>query len=108
MIDYIIEGIPSEVLRNQARMHSFSFVQDFLKAFRKIKLEVSDMTSRNEFIKSNKFTSLKKLTEENKSKIITRGVIKCYACNETGHYAKDCWERPVSARCDSTHPDSTQ
>ena len=71
-------------------MHSFSSVQNLLKAFRKIKLEVLNMTFRNESMKSNIFTSLKKLTKENKSKIITCGVIECYAYNETGHYAKDC------------------
>ncbi|KMQ82295.1 phytoalexin-deficient 4-2 protein [Lasius niger] len=71
-------------------MHSFSSVQKLLKAFQKIKLEVPDMMSRSASIKGNKFTVFKKLTEDNKPKVTTRGVIKCYGCNKTGLYAKDC------------------
>lgn len=33
IVDYIIEGIPSESLQNQAKIQLFSSVQDLLKAF---------------------------------------------------------------------------
>lgn len=39
MVDYLIDGIPSESLKNQARMHSFSTVQQVIKAFRTISLK---------------------------------------------------------------------
>lgn len=39
MVDYVIEGIPSEALRNQARMHLFSSVQEMMKAFSKVTLK---------------------------------------------------------------------
>jgi len=37
-VDYIIDEIPSEVLRNQARMHSFLSVQEIMQAFNKLNL----------------------------------------------------------------------
>jgi len=39
MIDYIIDRIPSETLRNQAQMHLFSSVQEIMQAFNKITLK---------------------------------------------------------------------
>lgn len=42
IVDYVIEGIPSKTLRNQARMQSFSTVQELTKAFQWIVLEASD------------------------------------------------------------------
>lgn len=42
MVDYIIEGIPSKDLRNQAQMHSFKTAQDLIRGFRKVKLKTPD------------------------------------------------------------------
>lgn len=41
IIDYVINGIPSETLQNQARMNSFASIPELLKVFQRIKLSTS-------------------------------------------------------------------
>lgn len=97
MIDYLVEGIPSESLRNQAKIQSFPSVQALLTAFRKIKLSTTDVTARREYggTKPNRFKNqesktIQKGSDDSKSRPINRGVVRCYNCDVTGHYAKDC------------------
>ncbi|KYN27565.1 hypothetical protein ALC57_03024 [Trachymyrmex cornetzi] len=46
MVDYLIDGIPSEQLKTQAKMHSFSSVEEIIKAFSGIKLKMDPVTKK--------------------------------------------------------------
>ncbi|XP_024872293.1 uncharacterized protein LOC112454896, partial [Temnothorax curvispinosus] len=97
MVDYIIEGIPSEDLRNQAQMHSFETVPALLRGFRKIKLTMPETaTPRREYVGTlSQYIKPKlgvpKTDKESPSKsgVSTRGSSKCYNCQEVGHLAKN-------------------
>jgi len=94
MIDYIIDGIPSETLRDHARMHSFSSVQE-MQAFSKITLKQEQQANKeviNKNISRRKWNGQLVQNKEISAQKIkaSRGTLKCYECNETGHYAKEC------------------
>ncbi|KYM95011.1 hypothetical protein ALC62_14354 [Cyphomyrmex costatus] len=107
MVDYVIEGIPSEVLRNQARMHRFTSVQDVTQAFNKISLKVEpESTLREKHVNkgvtkkqgSGGFSEKKDESTATAPRVSSRGAIKCYECNNMGHYAKDCPSRKLKDR----------
>lgn len=60
IIDYIIDGISSENLQNQARMNSFSSISELLKIFKRIKLLASDTCSAKQEVIAGKNTRYKK------------------------------------------------
>ncbi|XP_017477566.1 PREDICTED: uncharacterized protein LOC108367463 [Rhagoletis zephyria] len=67
LADYLVEGIPDKQLRTQAKMQNFSTASEVVKAFRMIELP-------------------KQSTAESR----TKERLRCYNCNCSGHYAKDC------------------
>lgn len=83
LIEYLIEGIPDQTLRNMARIQSFKEKRSLFKAFEKISLtnetkKVCD--TKNISSPSNSNTSKKNNTKKN----------RCYNCVEFGHLASDC------------------
>lgn len=109
LIEYIIDGIPSESLKNKTRMQSFSSVQVLLKAFKKISLtsEVERRSFYNTQRNEKFFRANRNFTTENEASIrtkramsnkeqknlpaeFTRKKITCYTCNKEGHFARDC------------------
>jgi len=98
VIDYVIEGIPSEQLRNQARMQCFSSIEDLLQGFRRIILETTkrSLGSPKDFQRKpigDKASSLKVSTKSEDSidrvNAASRS-FKCYECKEPGHIARNC------------------
>lgn len=101
LVDYLIDGISSESLRNQAKMHSFSSVQDLMKAFSKVTLQPEQGYRRD----ASNFKDAKRKTggspiktgvrksTDDASKVGNRGICRCYECSETGHLAKECPSR---------------
>lgn len=101
VIDYIIEGIPSEQLRNQARMQRFSSIDDLLQSFKRITLETAkrhlgspesfQRKSVADIIPDSKESAK---DEESMDKLSTTlKSVKCYECKESGHIARNCLAR---------------
>lgn len=94
LVEYLVEGIEDQTLRNQARIRNFKTVNEMLQAFRSIQL---DPLPRRKILK------------------------QCFICNEPGHIAANCrinqrsvverLEKANSSRSflklDETHKDKT-
>ena len=96
-LDYLVDGIPDQTLRNQARMQNFNSVKDLLNGFRKIslgnrtlkkdpqhgeKLAVDKSTDKTKSEAKPQKTSIKEETGDKP--------VKCYNCNKTGHILRNC------------------
>jgi len=95
MVGYIIDGIQSETLRNLARMHLFPSVQEIMQAFSKITLKQEQQANKEAVSKYSDRKTWNGRAVQNKEMgaqnvKANRGTLKCYECNETGHYAKEC------------------
>jgi len=103
IVDYVIDGIPAEPLQNQARMHSFDKIEDLMKAFEKIKLPAWKQKPRRDsfstaesksHIRSESHpsgpSSASQKDDVEKARTSTRRTSKCYQCEGTGHWARDC------------------
>ncbi|XP_017489699.1 PREDICTED: uncharacterized protein LOC108377915 [Rhagoletis zephyria] len=67
LADYLMEGIPDRQLQNQARLQNFTSANEVVKAFRSITLP-----------------------ERPTERPHTSQRMRCYNCNCSGHYAKEC------------------
>ncbi|XP_016977007.2 uncharacterized protein LOC123037584 [Drosophila rhopaloa] len=74
LVDQIVEGIPAQNLRDQARIQCFTDPMQILRAFAGIRLS-----------KPKEFVS--KVITTNRS---NNGGLRCANCNARGHIAKDC------------------
>jgi len=104
IVDYVIDGIPTEPLQNQARMHSFDKIEDLMKVFEKIKLPAwkqkprrdsfSTAESKTRHICSESHpsgpSSASQKDDVEKAKTCSRRTSKCYQCEGTGHWARNC------------------
>ena len=97
LLDYLVDGIPDQTLRNQARMQNFNSVKDLLNGIRKISLgnrtlkkdsqhgensAIDKSTNRTKPEAKPQKTSIKEETWDKP--------VKCYNCNKTGHIFKNC------------------
>ncbi|XP_076278424.1 uncharacterized protein LOC143208164 [Lasioglossum baleicum] len=88
LIDYVIDGIPNESYRTQARIQCFQSIDALLTAFEKVILP-RETTRREGVHREENWTMVKKISKtprEQKDGATTR----CYNCNETGHFAASC------------------
>jgi len=87
LIDFIIDGIPEEHLRNQARMQCFGRKEDLLKSFAQITLRSE---GKNRPRRGNAIFKADDKQQPKTKETEQRRESKCYNCNQTGHLAKDC------------------
>ncbi|XP_025265055.1 uncharacterized protein LOC112638147 [Camponotus floridanus] len=100
MVDYLIDGIPSDHLQDLARMKEFQKKEDMLRTFEKVSLRtpVKNNTKRDSRptgkhdVKSADSQKDNEKKGENQAKN-DEGKLKnprCYNCNKLGHIASDC------------------
>lgn len=98
-IDFIIDGIPLPALKNQARMHRFTAVHELCEAFRLIKLEdTRSLTRRQEHADTRGMKPRQTITRNTspkkdgmyKPRASSSNEVRCYGCDLSGHYLKDC------------------
>ncbi|XP_015440400.1 PREDICTED: uncharacterized protein LOC107195130 [Dufourea novaeangliae] len=113
-VDFAIDGVPDDRMRDQARMQRFATKGDMLEAFKKLSLHPNVKQDRRE-------KKLSYMRPERKENPTSRPVDpsrraakdaaqppRCYNCSERGHLSKDCSQprRPRGAcfKCGSaTH-----
>lgn len=74
LLGLLIEGIPNQMLRNQARIQCFADVQHINRAFAEVKLPKAHEPDK------------KAASVEKNSSTLTR----CFNCNSKRHWAKEC------------------
>jgi len=93
LIDYVIDGIPDETTRNQARIHGFRRKEDLLRAFEKVAIRVRSYTRDSDNIIASR-TEIRRRTEPQTSFRQTAGQCiadnRCYNCGRTGHTSRNC------------------
>lgn len=89
LIDGIIEGIPDEALRTQARIQCFDNPRKMLRAFAEVSLLQKSVSGpkKSGSVKSSLSSSVPKES-------------RCFNCNYKGHWAKDCLKpKRVAGSC---------
>ncbi|CAK9796129.1 Zinc finger protein GIS2 [Anthophora plagiata] len=81
LLDLIIDGVPDPLIRDQARMQRLETTDELLDAFRKLSLR-NDREPRDPKQPALRKFATRDTTEEK--------VKRCFNCNETGHWKKDC------------------
>ena len=91
IVDYLIDGIPDDNLRDQARMQKFVTPQSLFEAFDKISLQNKKILTTDKCrdcrSKQNVCDYEKFVDKSNKEVKLKR---RCYNCGETSHLSFDC------------------
>ncbi|XP_044779752.1 uncharacterized protein LOC123327406 [Drosophila simulans] len=74
LVALLIEGIPNQMLRNQARIQCFEDIQHIKRAFAEVKLPKMDEADKKVASVNNNNSTL----------------LRCFNCNSKGHWAKEC------------------
>jgi len=97
IISYVIEGIPSQELRTQAKVQCYKSVDAMLTAFAHISLpkgahskQALQRQEDHSVIKDKLQGKIQRKTEETNP-------LRCFNCNEVGHFASKC-EKPKRER----------
>ncbi|XP_011860261.1 PREDICTED: uncharacterized protein LOC105557594 isoform X3 [Vollenhovia emeryi] len=98
IIEYIIEGIPDQMLRNQARVQRLKSQESLLEAFDKVSLRgrghhTGTYPKNEEKLKQQK--TGKKTGKGEAAKITKR----CHNCGLLTHYATDCPMKSKGRKC---------
>lgn len=89
VLEYVIDGIPNDNFRAQARIHCFQSTDAMLKAFETIMLP-GGMVQRRTIPQGVKQTGVKMSPVISSVKRDIGVNYRCYNCNESGHYAIQC------------------
>ncbi|XP_067614353.1 uncharacterized protein [Eurosta solidaginis] len=80
LVEYLVEGIPNEALRSQAKMQRFRNKYELLDAFRTIQLPKFPLRKITPNIQHEQPNSEQQVVTAN----------RCYNCNSVGHLANEC------------------
>ncbi|CAK9800876.1 Transposon Ty3-I Gag-Pol polyprotein [Anthophora plagiata] len=87
LVDLIIDGVPDEELRNQARMHCFESPKEILKAFSKLSIKHHAKENRGRDPRDGRRPTTARPSEIPSAR---RSDLRCFNCNKVGHVQKDC------------------
>lgn len=107
MIEHVIDGIPDNVLQNQAHIQRFTQMESLLEAFEAITLPDGHTTSSNRSARNGKPAGSKRDGTTNRSKgdsngerkKITPGVKRCFNCGARDHIGVDCPSKDLGVKC---------
>lgn len=88
-MDYLVDGIPDNVLRNQARIQQFRNKSDLLSAFNKISLK-DEFKAKHENKTSAPKGSNSETTSKDKKSTKPSPSFCCFNCIKHGHAAAEC------------------
>lgn len=99
ILDYIIDGIPDPVLRDQARIQGFSTKASLLRAFQRItigsKVQPTTGSSRKSDDRGSKIPMATGAAERESR----RGGKRCFNCAQIGHVSANCPTKSKGAKC---------
>lgn len=92
VVDYIVEGIPDPMLRDQARIQKLKTTESLREAFERVKLRPKSGQSFDPSMKKKVNNPIMKndKSSRNEDSKTSRGSFRCYNCNDQGHLARDC------------------
>lgn len=98
LLDYIIDGIPNETLRNQARMQQFETTNAMREAFEKITLHDKNVPKIEKDGKRRNDSTNE--GAENKTAVKEKtGNRRCYNCGGRDHLSNTCPSKDRGAKC---------
>lgn len=98
MIEYLIEGIPDVILRNQARIERFQTRGALFSAFEKVVLQTgaeTNRTWRTPTESSEEFTKQRSRHAEGSQ----QAIIRCHNCGAKGHRGIECPLKERGTKC---------
>lgn len=112
ILDYIIDGIPDKVMRDQTRMQRFDTTESLLEAFEKITIRDRYTTNSGRSDKRTSGTTTvergEKTSEDNKSSKSpvgrdgakkTANIRRCYNCGARDHVGAACPTKELGVKC---------
>lgn len=103
ILEYVIDGIPDEVLRNQARIRRFSTADGLLEAFEKVTLRDRNTSGTVNSTKSDKRGNEQSKGERKESSNSNEnkksGTVCCYNCDERDHVSTNCPTKDQGTKC---------
>jgi len=102
LVDYVIDGILDDQLRNQARMQNFETSGKLLEAFKKITLRPergnpgSTRKDNHNEVRTSQNVAMKK-GESDRDRVKIQGR-RCFNCQEVGHVSKECQKEKKTVR----------
>lgn len=95
MVEYIIEGIPNPVLRDQARVQRLRTRRELLEAFERMSLRGKEQPGARGSTGEQRVQG----RAEREGSVATKSVIRCHNCGAQGHRAANCPSKVRGTRC---------
>lgn len=93
IIEYVIDGFSDSNLQSQARMKSFTSLNQLLTTMKSVTAEDRGSTSVFRPLQSPQFSSPEGTSgyrSTSTTPTVSQGQVRCYNCNQTGHRASAC------------------
>jgi len=98
MLEYIIDGIPDDTLRNQARIQGFETVDVLLRAFERVTLRERGMFGPSRSDRKNNIPNKGEKIDDRK-RSSAGAVIRCHNCGMRDHVGAKCPTKNLGAKC---------